>query len=179
MNEWIRTELALAALAAYMVFIVLKVQDIRKARQSPEVKILRFEFFRLGLDCGFLLFFLLSSLCPRWFGLFDDTALGYCTGCIILISVTLLISVFVDWFPYRRRSADGKPSFSRFLLRQMINVCRIGFAMTLVWVVFLLTEPTKISLAVRIGISALVLLLLREGLLLARKRKKQKAEKFD
>lgn len=186
MSEWIRNLLGLAALFVYTCLTGMKALDLSKLEKEDKTEscsraseirtkkqALRFDMVRLILDGSLLTGFLITDLCPAWFGLFHDTALGYCTGCFELISFTLMISVFVDWIPYRRRfshAADGKPSFSRFLLRQIVNICRIEFALALVWCVFLILEPSKAGLAVKIGASSLVLLLLRGILRLARGR---------
>ena len=195
MNEWPRIILSIAAAFIYTCLIGCKMLDIAKYEKAVKEKsgdnepllkedrhILLFDIIRLSLDGAILIGFLTSPLCPAWFGLFTDTTLGYCTGCFELISITLLISAFVDWFPYRRslhHSVDGKTSFSRFLLRQIVNICRIEFALALVWGVFLILEPTKTILVVKIGLSALILLLLRAVLRLARGRKEQKPENPD
>ena len=186
MSEWIRNLLGVAAAFVYVCLIGFKALDLSKLEKdshdksgacdsqiSKRRRALRFDQIRLIADGSLLTGFLTTGLCPAWFSLFPDTALGYCTGCFDLISLTLLISIFVDWIPYRRSfdpAADEKPSFSRFLLRQIVNVCRIEFALALVWCVFLILEPTKTSLAVKIGASGLVLLLLRGILRLARGR---------
>ena len=188
MSEWTRNLLGIAAVFVYSCLIGFKCLDLSKLasgskdessacdrRIKRKQQALRFELVRLFLDGALLTGFLTSRLCPTWFGLFHDTALGYCTGCYELIGITLLISVFVDWFPYRK-SLQEKPSFSKFLLRQIVNVCRIEFALALVWCVFLILEPTKTSLLIKIGASALVLLLLRGVLRLARGCNKEKPD---
>ena len=176
MNEW-QWFSGLAAALVYAVVIVRKVSAVRKTELSLSGKttlrsVVSFDTVRLFLDGTVLVLFLLSNLCPAWFGLFRGTALGYCTGCVILISITLLISVFVDWIPVRnhfRQFSGEVPSFSRFLLRQFVRIFQIEFVLAIIWCVFLLLEPVRMHFLFRIFISVAVLLLYRGLLSLARK----------
>ena len=192
MSEWSGNLLGITAAFVYTCLIGIKALDLSKLKKNSidnsgtsdnqirrKQQALHFDLIRLFLDGTLLTGFLTTGLRPAWFGLFHKTALGCCTGCFVLISFTLLISVFVDWFPYRKNlyhSAKEQPSFSRFLLQQLVNICRIESALALVWCVFLILEPTEAGLIIRIGASALVLLLLRGVLQLARKHREQKAE---
>ena len=185
MTEWHRYLLGLIAASVYAVLIIMKFLEADKAGTGGWKlgwKAIRFDVIRLFTDGILLAGFLISPLCPAWFGLFSETALGWCTGCIVLISMTLLISVFVDWIPVRGscREADNKPpSFLRFLLRQFVHIVRIEFALSLVWTVFLLLEPAKTSLLVRFAVAAAVLLLFRAMLRVVRRlgNKAAKTEK--
>ena len=194
MSEWTRTLLGTAALFVYSCLIGFKAIDLAKLEKGgneetrsseeqvkKERKALRFDMFRLAADCVLLTTFCLSDLWTAWFGLFHETALGLCTGCFILISATLLLSVFIDWIPvYRDCRQEGRkvPSFAGYLLKQFVNLIKIEFALCLAWIVFLLLEPTKTSLLVRIAGAAGVLLLLRIVLDLAKKTRNKK-EKTD
>ena len=176
MNEW-QLFSGLAAALVYAAVIGFKVSALRNPDLSLYGRtVLRraacFDAVRLFLDGVFLVSFLLSGLCPAWFRLFGDTALGYCTGCVLLIGATLVISVFVDWIPvweYSRQSGGGIPSFSRFLLRQFVRVFQIILVLAVVWMTFLLLDPVRMHVLFRILISCVVLLLYRGALRLARK----------
>ena len=175
MTEWHRFLPGLIAASVYAVLISMKFPEAEKAgtgSRKKRWKAIRFDVIRLFTDGTLLTGFLISPLCPAWLGLFPETALGHCTGCVVLISATLLISVFIDWIPVHRdcREACCKaPSFPRFLLQQFIHVLQIGFALVLVWAVFFFLEPMKASLPIRIVSSAAVLLLLRVVLRIKRK----------
>ena len=167
MSEWHRFLLGLAAASVYAGLVVSKILDTEKAGISSRKerwRTVRFDVIRRFADGALLTGFLVSPLFPLWFGLFRETALGYCTGCLELIFATLLVSVFIDWFPVRNsyiRAGKELPSFPRFLLRQFVHITRIIFALTLVWCVFLFLEPTKASLPGKLAGAAAVLLLLR------------------
>ena len=184
MSTTARIILAIIAASIYAGLIILKIIRFRHPRlcilkeetsesgepenvdlpEKARFQDLRFGLIRLGVDCVLMVGFLLSDLCPIWFRLNRETALGYCTGCIILISITLLISVFVDWFPVRNgylRAGKQPPSFSRFMLSQLLGIIRIEFVLILIWSVFLILEPTKTSIIIKIILSVLMLLLIR------------------
>ena len=176
MSMQLRTVLALLASAVYLWFVIRKAIQIRKSLHPSVRSVLRFDFIRMGADWMLLLFFLLSEACPAWFGLFQSTALGTCTGWIILISITLLISVFVDWIPIRKSYLflDKKPSFRSFLKQQFLNILRIIFSLVLIWLVFLILDPVHISPYFKTLISILVLTLYRIALWFIQKHGKKK-----
>ena len=180
MTEWHRFLLGLAAASVYAGLISMKFMQAEKAGitdKKTRWRMINFDVIRLLVDGGLLAGFLVSPLCSVWFGLFPGTALGYCAGCVALISATLLVSVFVDWIPVRRcyRDAGGQaPPFSRFLLRQFVHVFQIVFALALVWCVFLFLEPMGTSLWVKIAAAAGALLLLRVILQVLRGHRKKR-----
>ena len=184
MNEWQRKLLCIAAGAVYAMLLGMKSVDRNKLTEAEKEgsvskeqaeqarRSIRFDMIRLCTDCAILLGFLISPLWPIWFRLFPETASGFCTAGLALVSVTLVVSVFVDWIPVRRSYLQaGKkiPPFGAFLLRQFFRVLRIECALALVWGVFRILEPTQAGTAVKIGVSVLALLLLRELLRLVRK----------
>ena len=172
MNIQIRVLLAYAALAVYAGLVAVKAFRGRQSLQAPELKVFRFDLIRLTTDCIVLLCFLLSGLCPAWFGLFDDTALGYSIGCFILITGTLIISVLVDWLPFRescRRSGIRVPAFSVFVLRQLVRIIQICFVLAAVCGVFLLLNPAEADWYMKLAGSVLVILLLLGVLRLVRR----------
>ncbi len=132
---------------------------------------LRFDLCRLIMDCAVLLGFLLSDLYSAWFGLFREGNLGVCTGVFELITITLIVSILVDWLPVResyRQTGKAPPSFASFSVKQLVSIFQIEFWLSIVWSVFLLLEPTRASVAIKIGASALVILLFRVLLRFAR-----------
>lgn len=184
MSEWQRTMLGMAATMVYMMLIGMKYVDRNKLaeaekegsiskEQSEEARqSLRFDMIRLFADCTVLVWFLMVPLCPAWFGLFPGTASGFCAACLVLVSLTLVISVFVDWIPVRRscrRAGEKVPPFGTFLLRQFFRVLRIECALALVWGVFRILEPTQVGTFVKVGVSALALLLFRGLIRLVRR----------
>lgn len=176
MSGQTRTWLAVITLAVYAGLLAVKVVRLRRAPDPAEKRRFQFDLVRQALDCSLLQCFLLTGLCPTWFALFSETPLGYCAGCYILIILTLLISVFVDWIPIRREKARRmleKPTFPEFLLRQLWDILRICFALTLVWGVFLVMEETGTALGIRILLALAALLLLRVLLALVGKNRKK------
>lgn len=167
MTEWHRFLLSLIVLSVYSGLIGMKIPEFRKTYindRNARWKAIRFDVIRLFTDGILLLGFLTSPLYSAWFALFPETILGFFTGCFILISITLLISVFVDWIPVHRSCREkgiSAPSFPGFLLRQFVHIVQIESAMALAWCVFLFLEPTKMSLWCRIAFAAIVLLLFR------------------
>lgn len=190
MSEWQRTMLGIAALMVYMMLIGMKYVDRNKLaeaekegsvskEQSEEARrSLRFDMIRLFTDCTLLVWFLMVPLCPAWFGLFPGTASGFCAACLVLVFLTLIVSVFVDWIPVRRscrRAGKKVPPFGTFLLRQFFRVLRIGCALAFVWGVFRILEPVHVGTFVKLGASALALLLFRGLTRLARRPGKRQA----
>ena len=172
MNDWIQRGPAIAALVIYSVLVIRKAQELRKCSRRPERKILRFELIRRTADGALLASFLLSGLCPLWFGLFRSTPLGYFTGCISLVFLTLTVSVLVDWFPVKescRLAGRQAPSYSSFLARQLRSLFLVECWLGAAWLVFLVLEPTGIHVLVRIAAAAGALLLCRWVVLWVRK----------
>ena len=175
MTEWHRSLLALLAAFIHAIRIGFKFAETGKqgpADPKTRWRSIRFSVIRLFLDGAILIGFLLSDLCPAWFRFFRETTMGYCTGFMELITITLIVSAFIDWIPLRQSylEADHRPHpFARFLLRQFVRITQILFAMSLVWIVFLFLEPTQTSIWLRIAASVLVLVWLRIMLRVARR----------
>ncbi len=176
MSETARTIIALSGLTVYTGLILLKAVRIRQSLRSPDIRILRFDLLRLGLDCLLFVSFFLTGLCPAWFDLFSPTPLGICTGCIALICFTLLVSVAVDWFWGFQGSEDRRPSFTAFLYHQLRSILQIVCAMALVWIVFLVFEKTEVRIWIRIAAAALALFIYSLVPRLIRKHKRKNRE---
>ena len=184
MNEPLRIISAIITGIVYTGLMIEKSHRIRSIRKSEQAegtacnpdpgndpvwkkqqrRILWFGLLRLGLDCLLLLGFILSHLWPAWFGLFSGSALMAYTACAILITVTLIISVLIDWFPIRKSylcAGSKAPPFSRFLVQQLASILRIESVMAVVWFVFLALEPTGLTVIIKTVIAVLVVLLLR------------------
>ncbi len=197
MNEPIRILSALLAGTVYAGLAakkIIRIRMITRARDKnseafpsrtgnivksakDQLRILRFDLIRLAMNSGLLLGFILSGLWPTWFSLFPSTHLMLYTASSLLFSITLLISIFVDWFPVRescRLSGKAMPSFARFYLKQFAGILRIESVMAIIGGVLLVLEQTQISLIAKATISVLVILLFR-GLqdILARHRKEK------
>ena len=172
MSEWQRTMLGIAAMMVYMMLIGMKYVDRNKLAEAEKEGSVSKEQSEEARRSTLLVWFLMVPLCPAWFGLFPGTASGFCAACLVLVFLTLIVSVFVDWIPVRRscRQARKKvPPFGTFLLRQFFRVLRIGCALALVWGVFRILEPAGVGWPFKLGASALVLLLFRELTQLARR----------
>lgn len=131
------------------------------------------------MDHALLTAFLLSPLNDLWFSLFPETTLGFCTGTLIIINITLLLSTVGDWIPiyyFVHKPGMKGPSFAEHFLPQFVRIMKIDFAMFLVWCVFLILEPTKTGLIIKIALSALILLLMRLLLRFAGSHSKQTTE---
>lgn len=192
MSEWIRNLLGLVALSAYIVLIATKWIELKNLKKSTEEdnnrnirsveKLLwwrRYDLIRLFADYALLTAFLQSPLNDLWFSLFPETSLGFCTGTLIIINITLVISVFGDWMPIRHFIHEpGKkaPPFAEYFLQQFVRIMKIDFAMFLVWCVFLILEPTKTGLIIKIVVSVLILLCLRLLLRFASSPRKKTTE---
>ncbi len=168
MNVWLRIIPVLLASGVYAGLIYRKMQQLREHKQDVSEKGLRFDLVRLITDFLILLTFLLSGLYPSWFRLFPDTPLGWCTGVIDLISCTLLVSVFVDWYEMRKQLRQ-KEVLGKFLLRQLVSFLQVEFMLAIVWGCFMILEPTGTSLVFRIIAAAGIILLTRIILVAARK----------
>ena len=173
MNEQLRIPLTIVAGCIYAGLILLKILQIRgirlpASRREEQRDSLRFSLVRLIIDCAVMLGFLLSDLYPVWFGRFSNTPLGLCSGLVLLILATLILSVFVDGFRMRKqiRQTGG---FGDFLLRQMVSILRILFVLVIVWGCFLIPDGMGADLPARIVIVAGLLLMIRVLLDLARR----------
>ena len=191
MSVWSRSILGILAGFVYSCLIGFKALDLAKTEKSSDDQTgtsekqindnrqaLQFDIFRLASDCILLIAFLASDLCPAWFSLFPDNPPGICAGCICLITFTLAVSIFVDWISIRKnwRAKDREPvPFPRFLKRQLTSFLRIEIALVLIWGVFAILEPPKVSVMIRIIAAAGVLLLFR-GLLQLAEKLKHKAD---
>ena len=180
MSEQLRIPLAVISGCIYAGLILLKILRICRARLPASRReerrgSLRFNLIRLIADCAVILGFLLSDLYPAWFGRFRNTPLGYCSGMLILIMATLLVSVFVDGF-VRRKDFRQKGSIGDFLLQQIISITQILFILQIVWCSLLILEPSETSLTERIAVAAGTLLLTRIVLYGARRAKGRKDE---
>ncbi len=170
MNAWLRLIPVLLACGIYAGLIYRKMTQLQEHGQGISEKSLRFDLARLIADLLILLTFLLSGLYPAWFRLFHDTPLGWYTGAMLLITGTLLVSVFVDLYA-KREQLRQKEALGRFFLRQMVSLLQIEFMLALVWGCFLVLEPTETSLLFRIAAAAGILLLIRIILYAARTTK--------
>lgn len=173
MSEQLRIPLTVIAGCVYAGLIVLKILRIRRvrlpaSRREERRESVRFDMIRLIADCAVMLGFLLSGLYPAWFGLFRNTPLGCCSGIVLLILATLLLSVFVDGF-VRRKEFRQKGSTGDFLLRQLISILQIMFVLEIAWCSLLVLEPSETSLTERIAVAAGILLLVRVILYAARR----------
>ena len=191
MSEWIRNLLSLVALSAYIVFISTKWSELRYIKKTTEedknlesVKKLlwwhRYDLIRLFVDYALLTVFLQSVLNELWFSLFPETTLGFCTGTLIIINITLLLSTVGDWIPiyhFIHKPGMKGPSYVEHFLQQFVRIMKIDFAMFLVWCVFLILEPTKAGIIIKIALSALILLFMRLLLRFASSRSKLTTEK--
>lgn len=178
MSVLMRTVLAVAALAVYAYLGFRKALRIRQRLRSPERKILRFELTRLELDCIVLEFFLLSGLCPMWFSQFPGTMPGISLAVMVLISITLVISVAVDWCRLClawQLQGKGKPPPGPFLAKQATNMLMIHGAMAIVWGVIQVLEPSRADAGIRLGIAAMALIAIRvaaEGIRYLKEKKR-------
>ena len=156
MNELQRIIPVILSVVIYGVLIVRMFIRIRNGPCEERIRKQRYicyDLTRLVIDGVLLTGFLLSPLYPLYFGQYDKTALGCCTAWITLIIVTLLISIFVDWFALRseyKERYQGDHPLAHFIINQLICIYRIISWLIIVWSVLLVLEPTKSSFTEKI-----------------------------
>ena len=175
MNKLLRIIPVILAVGVYSVLIVRTITRIRNSPCKEQIRKRRylcFDLDRLVIDGVLLTGFLLSPLYPLYFGRFDETALGYCTAWIRLITVTLLLSLIVDWFACRneyRERYKGDHPLVHFLINQFICIFQIYSWLIIVWGIFLVLEPAKTGFQEKIILSIALVAVCRIGLHVFRK----------
>jgi len=175
MNELLRIIPVILAVGIYGVLIIRMIIRIRNSPCKEWIRKSRylcFDLVRLIVDGGLLTSFLLSPLYPLYFGRFDNTALGYCTAWIRLITVTLLISLIVDWFvcrsEYLERYKRDHP-LAHFIVNQFICIFQIYSWLIIVWGIFLVLDPIKANSPEKIIVAIALVAVCRIGLHIFRK----------
>lgn len=179
MNEPLRIIPVILAVAVYGVLISMKIIRIREASRAGQTsirKLLQFDLARLIIDSVLLTGFLLSPLYPLYFRRFDNTVLGYCTAWIRLITITLLISLIVDWFTCRseyRERYKGDHPLAHFVINQFVCIFQIYSWLIIIWGIILVLDPTKTNFTEKMILAIALVAICRTGLHVFRKHSKK------
>ena len=138
-----------------------------------------FELIRVAVDFCICQFVLLPRIYFSWFHLFPESIGGFFIGFSLLISLTLLASIAVDWLQLRvfdRSALRQRRERLHFFNQEMLSILLIEIGMNVVLACIRGMETLHAGVPLTVILSLLALLAYRAALLLLKNTKRQLRE---